>query len=103
MKVSDLIKSNNLCNSLFDREITSVYICDKLSVALNKLKEGDIFVTLQANINAVAVAVNNKASCIAVCEGIKIPEDAKTAAEENKISLISVNESSYEFIIKYFI
>ena len=51
------------------RALGAPYCCDVLSHALAHLPAGGAWCTVQANINAVAVAVQRQAGCLVLCEG----------------------------------
>lgn len=54
-----------------DKEITKLFCCDLLSIAMGKLPEGAAWVTVMANINTLAVAMLAEAGCIIFAEGVK--------------------------------
>lgn len=91
MKINDLIQKG--CFKLLnggedmDREITSPYCCDLLSVAMGKLPAGAAWVTVMGNINTLAVAALTDASCIILAEGSQLDEPARKKAEEQGITV----------------
>lgn len=100
MKINDIAKllqgtivSRSTDN---DREITSVYCCDMLSLVMKNAQAGMGLVTIQTNMNAVAVCVLMEAPLIIISEGIKIEERSLEKANSENISVIETALSSYE-------
>ena len=54
------------------------------------------FITIQTNINSVAVASLTEAGCIVICDGFTLDENARVKAEEENISVITSEMSAYE-------
>ena len=76
MKPCDINKLPDFIQISYGRnpEISGIYCCDLLSMALGKLKENQILVTVISNINTLAIAYQKKASCIVIAENI--PQEA---------------------------
>ena len=53
-------------------EITGVYICDLLSMAMAKIDDGELWITVHTNLNIIAIASLTNASCIVIPEGMKL-------------------------------
>lgn len=100
MKVKELIKKINLTLTtkpdFEDKEITSCYICDLLSRVMSKAQSGNIWATIQSNVNIVAVALLAECSCIILCEGIQPDKDAIDKANENDVIILTTDKTSYE-------
>ena len=78
------------------KEITGCYICDLLSRVMSGCDEGDIWITVQNSINVIAVAVLNECACIIVCEGVKVPADVISKANEEGVIVFSSDRRAYE-------
>ena len=63
-------------------EITGVYVCDLLSMAMARVKDGELWVTVHTNINIVAVACLTNASCVVIPENIEVEEQTVNKAAE---------------------
>ena len=91
MRVNDLIQEGcfKLLNGGEDlnREITSPYCCDLLSVAMGRLPAGAAWVTVMGNVNTLAVAALTDASCIILAEGSLLDEAALRKAEEQGVTV----------------
>ena len=69
-----------------EREVTCVYCCDLLSVAMARAKQDGAWVTVIGNTNAVAVASLTDTACLILAEGYSFDE-ATVKAAAGKISL----------------
>ncbi len=83
-----------------EREVKGVYIGDVLSVAMANAKEGEVWLTVQGHINAMAVAVLVNLPAIILVHGVQITEEMKEVAKEEGIVLLSTHERSYEMAKK---
>lgn len=81
-----------------DREVTGGYTSDLLSCVMARARRGNIWVTLQAHPNIVAVAVLLELAAIVITEGVE-PESATLArAEAEHIPILSSNLTSYQVV-----
>lgn len=84
--VQDLIEKN--CFELknagkTDRDITKVFCCDLLSIAMGKAPGDSAWVTVMGNRNTLAVASLADVSCVILAEGAAFaPEDLDCAKKE---------------------
>ena len=69
-----------------ERELSGVFCCDLLSVAMARAKMDGAWVTVIGNANAVAVADLTDTACIILAEGYSYDEAAVKAAV-GKVSL----------------
>lgn len=81
-----------------DREATSGFVGDLLSVVMGRAKENCVWVTIQSHINVVAVASLVDMACVVVAEGFIVDQDAVTKAEIEEIPIITTALSSYEAV-----
>ncbi|MDD3253316.1 MAG: hypothetical protein PHV18_12245 [Lachnospiraceae bacterium] len=65
------------------REITGLFCCDLLSIAMGRAPAGSAWVTVMGNINTLAVATLADVACIIMAEGVELDElvRAKAAAQ----------------------
>lgn len=108
MTVLDFVQQNeyNLLTTTTaaaERNITGVYICDLLSMAMAGVKDGDLWITVHTNINIVAVASLTNTACVVIPEAIPVEESTVKRAEEQGIILIQAPHNSYEIAIRYFL
>ncbi len=78
------------------REVQGCYVCDLLSLCMSKVKEGDAWITVQANINIVAIAVLTELACIIVAENMQVADDVVAKAREEGVALYRSGKSAYE-------
>jgi predicted transcriptional regulator len=91
------ILSGKTCCS---REIAGVYICDLLSWTMIKAQKGDVWITVQNNINIVIISSLIELSCIIIAENIVIDETILKMADEKDVIIISSDESSFSIAKK---
>ena len=104
MKVKDLIESGifEIINQgeNTDRDISKVFCCDMLSIAMSKASEGCAWVTVMGNINTLAVASLSDAACIIMAEGVRLDEAASEKAKQEGISVLRTEEPIFEAALK---
>lgn len=71
-----------------DREITSVYCGDLLSIVMGRAPADSAWVTMMGNVNAVAVAVLADTACIIVAEGLTVDSVAVEKAKSQGVWLL---------------
>lgn len=97
MIVKDLLTSDFeiVCGS-DEKEIKGCYIGDLLSLAMSKVTSGDAWVTIQSNINIVAVASLADAGCIIICEGFVPEENVIKRAEASDVTILKTELQAYD-------
>ncbi len=79
-----------------DREITGCYCGDLLSWVMSRANEGDAWLTVMGNINAVGVAVLSDCACIVLTENAAFDDNALQRAKENGVTVFQTEKNSYE-------
>ena len=79
------------------KELKQIFI--DTGVALGKIKEGDLWITIVTNKNVVAVAELGDPAAILFSEGTVPMPDALEAARENGVALLSSNKSTYDLCL----
>ena len=75
---------------------TGGYSSDLLSCVMAGAKKGNIWITLQAHLNIVAIAALNEVAAIIITEGAQ-PDAASIArANEQGVILLSTQQPTYE-------
>lgn len=104
MTVLELSKDLSLTvlagESALSREVTGCYTGDLLSWVMSRVKNGDAWLTVMGNVNAVAVATLSDAACILLVDGASLDEEARKRAVEKNIAVLGSAESSYELAVK---
>lgn len=98
MLVSELKEKLNLTPAVLgktDKDITNCYIGDMLSVVMSKADEGDVWLTVQTNVNIDAVAVLTGVSCIIIVEGMEPDEDTIKKAETQDVTILKSTDTAY--------
>ena len=106
MKVSELINQLNLhvfCgeNNL-ENEITGGYTSDLLSDVMGHAEAGNIWITLQAHKNVMAIASLRDLSAIVLVKGFEPDEDMLAQAKEENIPVLGSRDQSFELSGKIF-
>ncbi|NLK03963.1 MAG: hypothetical protein GX319_06090 [Clostridiales bacterium] len=71
-----------------DEDVTEPYCCDLLSIAMGRMPQGAAWVTVMANVNALAVASLADAACIILAEGSSLDEFTIEKAREKGITVL---------------
>lgn len=97
MKVKDLLNNGfELICGDENREISGCYIGDLLSLAMSKIEKNNAWVTIQSNINIVAVASLMEAGCIIICDGFSADDGVIQRAEMQEVTILKTELSAYE-------
>ncbi len=99
MLVKDLKKALSLTALTMggeEKEVKGCYCGDLLSWVMSRAKEGDCWLTVMGNINAVAVAVLTDCACIVLTENAPLDENAKQRAEIEGVSILTTDKNAYE-------
>ena len=86
---SGLFKPVNIADD--SREISKVFCCDLLSVAMSKAPADGCWITVMANINTLAVASLTDCSCIVIAEGTVVEAQVLDTAVQQGISLFQTD------------
>ena len=81
------------------REITGCYCGDLLSWVMSKAQDGDCWLTVMGNINAVAVAVLTDCACIVLTENATLDDEAKARAEQQDVTILTTELNAYQAAI----
>lgn len=82
-----------------DREVTGCYCGDLLSWVMSRAREGDAWITVMGNVNAVAVAVLSDCACIILSENAALDEQAKEKALQQDICFLQSDKNAYELAV----
>lgn len=98
MLLKELIEKSGfeLLSGTADKEINGCYIGDLLSLAMSKVQKDNLWITIQSNINIVAVASLTEAGAIVICEGFSPDENALKKAIEEEITILKSEHSAFE-------
>ena len=79
-----------------EKELRGCYIGDLLSLAMSRTEEDNVWITVQTNINIVAVATLTEVSAILLTEGVEVDQTVIEKAEDQGINILRTSMSSYE-------
>lgn len=83
-----------------EREITKIFCCDLLSIAMSKAPAGSVWVTVMGNRNTLAVASLADAACIVLAEGVSLDEGTLAKAEEERIAVLSTELPIFDIALE---
>ena len=81
------------------REVTGGYCGDLLSWVMGRAQEGDAWMTVMGNVNAVAVAVLADTACIILTEDSPLDPEAKAKAEVQGVAVLRSGENAYHLAV----
>ncbi len=85
-----------------DREITGVFCCDLLSIAMGKAPADSAWVTVMGNVNTVAVATLADVSCIVMAEGAALDEVGRAKAKQQGVTVLASEEPIFDAALKIY-
>lgn len=83
-----------------EKEFCGVYVGDLLSRAMSHIDADNVWITIMANANVVAVATLTEPAAVLLAEGVVLSDDALEGAEKNGITVLSSPHSAYELCLR---
>lgn len=77
------------------RQISDCYIGDLLSWVMGRAPADSVWITVMGNVNAIAVAKLADISCILLCEGAHLDEEARVQAETHHLLVLQSDQPAY--------
>ncbi len=100
MTIKDIINATSAEvlteNSDLEKAVTGCYVCDLLSLAMSKVSEGDVWITVQANVNIAAVAALTEAACVLIAENMNIEQSVINKADSEGVILLRTRKSAFD-------
>ena len=84
------------------RDLSKVFCCDLLSIAMGKAPAGCAWVTVMGNMNTLAVASLTEAACVILAEGAVLDEAAAKKAVEQGITVLSTELPIFEAALQVY-
>ncbi|MEX1307415.1 MAG: AraC family transcriptional regulator [Eubacteriales bacterium] len=103
LEVKDLISEETKAltgEAGLENEITNGYACDLLSWVMSHGQAGTAWVTVQRNLNVVAVATLIDCTCIVLAEGVLTETDFLDKAKDEGIAVLSTTLNAYQFSVQ---
>ena len=95
-EVSEKLGLTPVCEGECDtKEVKGCHIGDLLSLVMSKAQSGDVWITIQGNVNVPAVASLTDAAMVILAEGVKLDDAAKMRAEQEEICIYSSEKSAF--------
>ena len=85
-----------------DREVTKVFCCDLLSIAMGKAPADGAWVTVMGNVNTIAVATLADVSCVIMAEEVSLDEVARARAKEQGVTVLATEEPVFVAALKVY-
>lgn len=82
------------------KEINGCYCSDLLSHCMSNIESNNVWITVQTNINVVAIAVLTELSCIVVAQDMPVEKNVIDKAIAEEITILRSKESAYELCVK---
>ena len=79
-----------------DRQVTGVFCCDLLSIAMGRAPADGAWVTVMGNINTLAVMSLTDMACIVLAEGAVMDEAGMTKARQQGIPVFRTENPIFE-------
>lgn len=103
MTLQEIVSKLNLKVVTTARDFEAVdpqggYVSDLLSCVVAGAQPGNVWVTLQAHMNVVAVAALRDVSAVIITENAQPDADVVAKANEQGVILLSTAEPSYEIV-----
>lgn len=99
MTVKDLAERLNMkpvTSGDMTAEIKNCYICDMLSFAMARVCPGDAWITVQTNVNVVAVASLSDCACVIIPEDIPVESATIEKANAQNTVILSASQTAFE-------
>lgn len=104
MNIQNLVKELDLeiiCEgSGLDVEAEGCYATDLLSLAMANVEKGNIWITVQTNMNILGIAALAESSCVIIAQGMSIPQNVIDKAKEESICLMRSELPVYELCLR---
>ena len=84
------------------RELSRVFCCDLLSIAMGKAPPQGVSLTVMGNRNTLAVASLTDTACIVLAEGVSLDEGSLAKAEEEGIAVLSTDLPSFDIALEIY-
>ena len=82
------------------REITGIFCCDLLSVAMGRAPSNSAWVTVMGNVNTIAVATLADVSCVILAENAQPDEMCLARSRQQGVTLLATEEPVFEAALK---
>ncbi len=85
---------------VLDTNVNGCYIGDLLSLAMSRIQRGNLWITIQTNVNVVAVASLTEAACVVIADGCVPESNTIERANQQNITIFGSELSAYEIAVR---
>ena len=85
-----------------ERDVSRVFCCDLLSIAMSRAPSDSVWVTVMGNKNTVAVASLTDVACIVLAEGVSLDEGTLAKAREERIAILATKLPVFDIALKIY-
>ena len=85
-----------------ERELSKVFCCDLLSIAMSKAPADGVWVTVMGNKNTLAVASLTETACIILAEGVGLDEGTLKQAESEGIAVLATELPVFDMALEVY-
>lgn len=97
MKIKELLSNGfELVCGDEEKELNGCYIGDLLSLAMSRVQKDNVWITIQSNINIVAVASLAEAGCIVICDGFSPDDGVGERAGMQGVAMLKTDMPAFE-------
>lgn len=101
-KILELPDGEVLVKGNPSREISRVFCCDLLSIAMSKAPADGVWVTVMGNKNTLAVASLTDTACIVLAEGVSLDEGTLAKAADEGIAVITTELPVFDMALRIY-
>ena len=94
--LAKLLGAEILAEGNLEGVIRSCLVCDVISQAMAGGRRGMAWITVQANMNALAASVMTDAACLIFPAGIRPEEDVLQRAQKENVTLLAAAQSAFD-------
>ncbi len=78
------------------REVSGIYCGDLLSIVMSHAQADNVWITVMANVNTLAVAELTDVACVILSEGMSLDDSLMAKAKEQEICILQTDEPTFE-------
>ncbi len=82
------------------RQITGIFCCDLLSVAMGRAPSMSAWVTVMGNVNTIAVATLADVACVILAENAQPDDMCRARAQQQGVTLLATEEPVFEAALR---
>ena len=95
-QLAESLSAEILVRGDLDRTVSGGYCGDLLSWVMGRAQDGDAWITVMGNVNAIAVCVLADVACMILSDSSPLDEAARTRAETEGVTVLRSDKNTYE-------